>query len=164
MERWQPTGSTRVQSRSIMSHDSIAKSTAREIPQYPGIPESPLRSPKNEVVEEKKRRRSRVVVEACRRHTKRPSAPAMRVFCAIPSARPSVKASSTSLTKRSSQAARYKADRRGNKVGGRIPLATVRAALAAIACSVHSPSSDLPRRTTAHEPTAVLQSCRAESC
>jgi hypothetical protein len=44
-----------------------------------------------------------------------------------------------------------------NKVGGRIPLATVRAALAAIARVVRS-SSDLPRRTTTHDPTAVLQS------
>jgi hypothetical protein len=51
--KWQPSGSTRVQSRGIMSHDRIAKSTAREIPQYQGIPENPLRSPKNEVVEGK---------------------------------------------------------------------------------------------------------------
>jgi hypothetical protein len=108
-----------------MSHGIIAKSTAQEIPQGQGIAESRLRSPKNEVVEEKKRR---VVVEACVDGTQNVRA---RLPCEYfaPSLRTSVKASSTSLTKRSSQAARYKADRRdNNKVGGRMPLATVRAA------------------------------------
>jgi hypothetical protein len=152
----QLTGSTRVQSRGIMSHDDIAKSTAQEIPQCQRYTRKSIK-----IVQKRGgrgKRRGVGVVWLWRRvdgtqTSERACHALLRHSSARPSKKPLPPPHLTNVRVKP-RAIRLIED---NKVGGRIPLATVRAALAAIARVVRS-SSDLPRRTTTHDPTAVLQS------